>query len=354
MKTRCPFSGVTSIIADAFPDVFTIAPHPVMYLSQTKLFALAERVITQRFSEDDAKALFVALIRSTGLAKFHREAAPSYTTAMKHLHDVLYIANIVPRVDASKLPNFVIDEASADLESIGQWRKDIDEVIRVGADRAAIDYVNKSNEALLERMHNAAYSTPREKAILIAKYLSRIIAADSTLNVGTIPNPIRHSAQTTIALYWADIIKADGLTILSVPDADIAELEDHVIDKLPLGTPQSKLILDHIRALKSNKSLVDEFADVILRPPVGRSTADNIMAITLLDDEDLIGNNGVEPAQHSGAQRPDNSALHAAIADAPTTEPRRVDYATMAEYLRAKAAFHLAAGANKGIGGMQQ
>lgn len=68
-----------------------------------------------------------------------------------------------------------------------------------------------------------------------------------------IPDPFSGN-KTTIKEYWLNIIKADDFVLVGIPENDISELEDHLIDNLPVDE-FSSYVMEFLRELKQRVSI---------------------------------------------------------------------------------------------------
>lgn len=298
MKARCQYSGI-KISDDAnFPSVFSSTIHPIFHLPFKKLVNLAELAVdSDRFSgysDTELKLLSLALLNNmqaelpSGTKPLFIQTATldkPINTERKNIRSLLiHLPIITYKLSAfsaswlnENIPQFNISQ-KAPLETdydylpflaATSWLAAIHEILESNiAKRAEIKqledkklhYVNSlSKVARLKGI--MANGTREEKTKAIVSYVK--LFADFPTTIITNPHTNR---DISLADFWLGILKADDSKLLSTNINDITELEDHLIDNLPVDE-FSHYVMAFVKDIKVRHEAVRlpfDIADFIL------------------------------------------------------------------------------------------
>lgn len=305
-------------------------PHPVFSLETDLLINLGAKVMTGELSEQEAILTFLALFDRLGTVKFDIPARLDYLNARSNIESLIrthkIIGHMYRRNKATLLPGYVVSVDSCTLSNVGTYLQDV--IDALNAEGEAIEEADNAIASLWDRILAGIYSTQAQKAAYIHNYVKRILESDTLVSRlrHNIPNPARKTKTTRIQL-WLDIIKADATTAYLFDEEDIADLETYLVNKLGLrqsGTSQSKVIFDHLKAIRATKAFDAYTIDDLLSPPVKH-------ALDAVDDIEII-DTGV------ALTLSEKVAAMGSRDDKPT----RWEFKTEIEYLKAVAAWNLA------------
>lgn len=315
MKVRCKLSGVELFIqngsvstdkTNCFLDLHIQDQiHPIFNASVEVLLSQLPKWSSGQLNEVEAKLLFLALIYKTDLVQWSVPANPSPRTVATHM---VALAKFVRGFTASTefnelVPRLTIRKETASLSNIGAWIEGW-----FNAKKNAIDFRTSHRLKLIEARLEQHILSP---------------AKDTESYAAMLWNWVKVAAKVPAAKHeeWAEIfaLKIDEQKIFKINGNAIRQclgfMETH-LDHLEHGL-LAAAVLKHLRKIldRNERGL---FYNLGL-------TDDNI-GYTLIV-EDLEKENVLRIA-----------------ATAPTEEPKKENYKTYFEYLRAKAAYQVAQG----------
>lgn len=231
---------------------------------------------------------------------------------------------------SEKLPEFSINAETCTLETVPHFIKKCDESITEcikGYKSVADIYAEQEKESAIERLIKSSYrSTDKPLANKLADW------AESAGNFPTFLTLAPNGKKTPINVLWKEIIRAcvDDERVHMIPGGDLEELIEHIIENIPQGTIHAAKLLQFLRAAMNKKT---DFNSLGFG---SENLAGKTTSFTIVRDR----NDNVRALKQS------------MIAQAPKAEPRRSDYASLADYLRAKANWNAAKDTHEIKGGM--
>lgn len=301
--------------------------HPFFFVPQKVLLSNADKWANMEFGREETYLYFLSLLDSSGLLIWRKHATlndDTFALATAHMEKLLLVIERMTRVNQvtfARLPQYTITEETCLLESIphylDSWNDAIDEAIN-GYKSVGEIYAEQEQENSISRLIKSPYRTnDRELAGKIAKW------AD---NAGKFPKFLTEAPngkKIPLNELWKEIIKAcvDDDRIHHIPRTDLEELIEHVIDHIPQGTIHAQKLLQFLRTALNKK------ADMISLGFGSENLAGKTTSFTIIRKE----------TERAGA------LLNTLISQAPTKEPKRGEFDSLADFLKAKAKWNLAA-----------
>lgn len=334
---QCAISGLELDIP-YFPGRLEIEGyyHPTFLIPRKRLLGYLPRYTRDFKSQPpiDSYLYFLALLNSTSLLRWYTPASFTKNTQSIVAKNLEKLVFIIGRIDIIKHPTFQLPQISinrdtCELENVGAWLANWENAINsfLTGNRE----IQKSEQLI--RRENALkkllYSKQTEP---LEKFASRIaewacIAADFPRTLIQLENK-----RISCAEYWIYIIRiCASEKIVSIPRADIEELQDHIIQNIDKGTIYSDALYNLInsgltKAIRyqtlgliygHDKSLEDIGAKPTLKLTVRKSTFEIIEAETSVQEANILS----------------------ILQTAPTLEPKLENYPSKFEWLKAKTAW---------------
>lgn len=309
MKIHCQYSGVSYDIT-GFGSTQLTYVHPIFTADARFLLSRMGTWSAQKYTPEESKLLFLGLLHSTTLVEFRHKAEPANTTVQLNMEALARFVSWMcglsnPHV---QFPKFVISRDNRGLLNVRYWIKtwqEAKEAFESGYTTQHVARQLRDKEAALERLIRTAGKSVDDYAGLLATW-----AMQAT------------SVPTNIQDYWRSLFCLKGIAVYNARTADLEELLDHLEEYLEHGTIFAHQTLAHIRLiLKKNKAglhyglgMSDEEFNLIETSPfrIVEGTVEQ-------HNMDVVG------------------------ASAPADEPRSENYPSRVAYLRAHAAWKLAA-----------
>lgn len=299
--------------------------HPFFSFSRRQLLGLAGRWSNGDLSPEETYLYYLALFDSSGLIIWRHPAQFTPDTMSIIAGTMERLIRVIAKMDVHHthirhLPQFTVNYDTASLLHcrywIDAWQSTIREVIQ-GYKTAADIYTEQQRELAIERLIKSPY---RMSNISLAKQI-----ADWAEVAGKFPTfltPAPSGKEIPCNELWKEIIRAcvDDDRVIHIPVEDLEELTDHVIENIPQGTIHAHQLLTFLREAKRKKI---DFTSLGF------------------DNENLAGKTTSFTIVHTQAQKT-NATLQAIAAQAPSKEPLRKDFASLADFLRAKSRWTLA------------
>lgn len=358
MKAICAISGQTFTLS-TFPltcNTRDYTYHPAFQLSTKKLLGLMPSYLAGQLSDNDTNLLFLTLIHSTTLIEWHTTAQLTISTATQWLHKLVEVSQIIATMPESNIirvfPKYAITPENANFHNIGEvlahWL-DIAHDYQRGISRS----YNASDEELVERRNLALQRLMRKSEANSEKFALR--CANWANTAAKFPEPKK--------VQWTQLIADCGsqrkLWLLN--RSAIEEVIDHVLLNVELGTYYSDALLGILRkALNAQNTFLGIDIDVTYEFVDDNNfdagdtgdAGDNVGNLEDSDIQLLTGSttSATKPKQLIAVNKlgvivqsdPKELAnLNKLIANSPTTEPKRSEYASTVDYLRARAAWDM-------------
>ena len=315
---QCAYSGIT-FKCEHFPVTLSHreAAHPVFLLPQHKLLSYATKWSAGELTTTDSYLLFLALMNSTELVEWRVSA-----TYRNGLTDALVAANmeallrIIGKINLIHhpkfvLPSFVVTKDTCTLDNVRYWIEawhesfmDFMQGYREQTEQEKI----RRREYALERMIK---STQLKNAIKYAKALASWAELAGEFPTFTMLHPL-NKKPITLNEYWKEIIMAciREEKIFQYPSTDVDELISHCEEHIPHGSISAASLMDLIRAGKKSQS-----------------------SYLCLNDFDILAYKSGTVKSEDVVETTNKIAM---IQSAPATEPKRSDYGSEIEFVRAK------------------
>lgn len=300
--------------------------HPFFYVSRKNLLANAGKWANMEFSPEENYLYFLSLLDSSGLIIWRATARYTpevYAMALAHTEKLLLVMERMTNLTKehlSHLPEFSINPDTSLLETIpyfiDAWNASIDESLS-GYKTVGEIYDEQAREDSIAKLIKSPYRTnDRELAWKLAEW------ADGAGNFPKFLTQAPNGKHTPLNELWKEIIKAcvDDDRIHHIPRNDMEELIEHVIDNIPQGTIHSSKLLHFLRVALAKK------ADMQSLGFGNENLAGKTTSFTIIANDN----------QRAGA------FLNTLIAQAPVTEPKRSEFKSLADYIRAKSKWNLA------------
>lgn len=316
----------------AIANTFAVM-HPFFLVPQKTLLTCADRWANMEFGNEETFLYFLSLLDSSGLIVWRAPAYLSEETvaiANANMEKLLLVIERISRLNAAhlqRLPRYAIDTDTNDLSTIPEyitsWNEAIDESIK-GYKTVAEIFAEQEQESAIERLIRSPYRTnDRELAWKLAQW------AESTGKFPKFLTQAPNGKSIPLNELWKEIIKAcvDDDRIHHIPRSDLEELIEHVIDNIPQGTIHAQKLLQFLRTALAKKT------DMLSLGFGNENLAGKKTSFTIVRND----------SQRAGA------FLNTILSQAPQKEPKREEFKSLAEFLRAKAKWNLANNGNNSV-----
>lgn len=288
--------------------------HPIFFMPQKKLLGLYQKHRHGELPEIDSYLLFLAYLNSTDLiewrvpAKFH-----SLTTAIINQHfDSLVSA--VEKINRIKNPSvqfshIAVSPDTSKLTNVSYWIAAWEDTYEQFISGYATQRTKQEIADIEEKLNYLCKDANRSEVQFATRLASWADKAGSfprfPVQVGATVMPCNE--------YWKQIIRkcTNAESIFNIPSKDLQELLEHCQEYIDAGS---------IYAFNLFK---------ILKEGIAKQT--NFLGLGDFQFSILSGDTSTEQANKI-----------AIIQNAPTSEPRRLDYPSQFAYLKAKLAYEMA------------
>jgi hypothetical protein len=297
--------------------------HPLFSVSKKKLLSLSGQWITGRLGPTESYLLYLSLLDSTELIKWRVPATFHSTTPQIIANNMESLVHIIGKIDVIShpsfaLPSFAISPDTSSLENSYHWIQswisnynDWYDGLRDSNAREELKAKIQTREESLERLIKTSHTRVEDLATMLAAWAEM---------AGNFPifQTIHPLSKAKIPLneYWKQIIRACAReeSIWKFPSSDLQELIEHCEDNIILGNIHSHSLMKLLRGgLKKQRDYLG-FGDVELH---GKQATQ----FTILSP-----NSSAEDANKI-----------AAMASAPSQEPKPNDYPNKFAFMKAKA-----------------
>lgn len=297
--------------------------HPLFSVPKKKLLVLSKEWAANKLSPTESYLLYLSLLHSTGLIVWKTQARFTDKTIGIISNNMESLLHIIGKIDvishpAFSLPQISITYDTGSLENSFYWiqawihgyNEFMSDQISASKREELKERVDRRT-ASLEKLIKTAFTTPQALANNLALWATD---AGDFPDTETVPHP-RTKTQVTIAEYWQEIIRACAREeqIWHYPKIDIQELIEHCEDNIPHGSIQAAALMKMLRLGLRKHTDYTGFGDVDL---AGRT----FTPFRLMRADDTV----------------EDANVIAAIAAAPTTEPKRHMYPSSLAFIRAK------------------
>jgi len=310
--------------------------HPLFSLPKKRLLGLTSKWSAGQLSVTESYLLYLSLFNSTELIDWRVPATFTSKTPQIIATNMESLISVVGKIDlinhpSFTLPRFVITSDTCDLTNTYHWIQiwletihDWYDGLRESSARESLKHKLEIRESSLQKLIKTAHTTPE----LLANSLASWAEVAANFPDMRITHPLTKSP-STLSEYWKQIIRACAKdeAIWQFPEKHINELIEHCEDELTLEERTSEVhghgsiyaysLMKLLRNGLSKKANYLDFGNADLG---GRVTSFKILSeSTSIGDANMI----------------------AAIQSAPTEAPRREQYKTPFEFLKAKANWDL-------------
>ncbi len=321
MRILCSISGIEFSV-DHFPGEFFSREtyHPVFHLPQKRLLSYTGKWAAGELTRTDSYLLFLALLNSSDHVEFRSPVYRNELTDALVANNMEYLIRTVIKLNsvvnpAVTFPRFVVTPDTRFLTNVHHWIE--------AWESAYKDFLNGYKSA-----HESSKLINRENALSrMIKNPHRAISdyagplAEWAAVAGQFPEfsvtPFPDASPIKCSDYWRSIIQkcARDESLYTVREADLHELIEHCEDHIPAGSIFSHALFKLLRhAAEKHKNFLG------------------------LGDQDLVSNYSIL----SDNTDTESANLKALIDSAPVTEPRREQYPSQFQYMRAKMRWDMA------------
>lgn len=329
MHIICSLSSL-SFTCEHFPGSLSQREmsHPVFSLPQKKLLSYLGRWSEQdsaKFTPTDSYLLFLALLRSTNLVEFRVPAIQTPLTQSIIFQNMEALCRTVSRLSTVRdveitFPHYVITPETRTLENIDSWIQNWDEAYEDFKSGKLRDIEGRDEWKRLLIRENALQRLIKNPHRPISSYASQL--ADWAAVAGNFPefvitNPFPPFQKISCSDYWRALITkaAHSDHLFSIRRADLEELLSHCEDKISAGSIYSDALFKVLRhALDRQKNYLG------------------------LGDLDITSTKFVILNPTSSVE---SANLQALVDMAPQEYPRREQYKTNFDFMRAKMRWNL-------------
>ena len=301
MKIRCKLSGVNFEVQN-FANTQIQGIHPLFSCDILTHMTFLPDWRAGRLTEDECRVLFCSMLYQTELVDFRTTPVPKFSTIQNNMEHLFQVLTWLPALTNVRktLPSYVITHTTRHLANISvilnswdteklNWREGY-------AREHARARAAQKEDALLHLIRDSSKKT-RDYATQLGKW---------ALEASDAPTVIRDS--------WLKLFQLKGLEVYGAKTAELSELLDWMVTRLQHGTSQAHTVLKHLRYLVAESQRADFGIGI---------DQDNPYIIL----EDTV--------ESQNRQR--------IAASAPLEMPVKENYDTQLAYLRAKAAYNIAA-----------
>lgn len=326
MKVLCKYSGI-EFACDHFPGYLTSGEyyHPIFAMPLPKLWKYFPKWQAAELTDTDSYLLFIAYLNATDMVDFRTAVQRTTDTnaiVSSQMENLFYTIGRVITIKhpSFSIPRFVITRDTCTLSNVRYWiqtwqecyddftngLKDVE--LRANLERKALN---------LQRMIKNPSLNPSKYAHILAQWCSE--AAEFPLFQMKDPS----GNETTLSEYWQELIVKchTNTSVITIRESDLVELIEHCETNLDGGSIQAYHLFDTIR---SGLDMLKGFFSI------------GSTSFSILQDGDDVG----------------TSNLQLLIDSAPLTPPKRTEYTSEFQFIKAKMKYSLALANGNGNGGV--
>lgn len=321
MRILCAISGL-EISVDHFPGEFFSREivHPVFHLPQKRLLSYTSKWASGELTRTDSYLLFLALLNSSDHIEFRSPVYRNELTDSLVANNMEFLIRTVIKLNSVvnpsvTFPRFVVTPDTRFLTNVHHWIEAWDDSYK----EFQSGYKSAHESAKLITRENALVRMIKNPHRAISDYAGPL--AEWAATAGQFPEfftiPIPGAPEVRCSDYWRSIIQkcARDESLYTVREADLAELITHCEEFIPAGSIFSHALFKLLRhAAEKHKNFLG------------------------LGDQDLVSNYSIL----SDNTDTESANLKALIDSAPQSEPRREQYASQFQYMRAKMRWDMA------------
>lgn len=254
MKRICKRTGIEleSVLStnSSFGLILAADIHPLFLLNTNAILEVAaKKEDLFLFNEEEQSLLILSLLDSMQLIQWNENftAKPSYPQLIPALERILRITALASqvrmKVEAGSLPRICISSPQDCMEGIIGFLDSI--LLEIGGYRIATNDLLASQMLRIEALVRSSKGDEKRTQQLRASCCAWVIES--------IKHKFKEERVTTDTIgHWKQLLKASPQEVVEQATAavDIAELEDFLLDHLPLGSTASYEVLNHIGLLK--------------------------------------------------------------------------------------------------------
>ena len=323
-KMKCAISGITfstelfSSLSIPNTDGYI---HPIFAVDREKLYPLYTQHCKNELSERESYLLFLAFLHSSRLVEwkapcslnpYDKQTTILIESCIQQLISALERTDVI-RHPAFTQPTYKVRQDNANLHSVRNYIKSLGQNVDYFYSKRASEseqdeinlVTNKLSYKILSGEHPSKYSA---------------VIADWAAKAADFPPASRE--------HWKKIIRScfSQTAMFATPLADLKELKDYCECNLEVGSIHFHSLMEVIQAG------IHKHVDYL----GGSSLA---LGYTLLDVTPHAEQGGHAFLQ---AEKKNKDALAKVISNAPTSYPKKEDYASSVDFLRAKLAYRAA------------
>jgi hypothetical protein len=308
MKVYCQYSAAEYDVT-GFGGTKLTYVHPIFAAEPKWLLSRMGHWAAQKFTPEESKLLFLAILHSTELVEFRATAHPENNIVQLNMEPLARIFSWMLGINRVHLvmPKFVIQTDNRRLLNIRHWIEtwyDARKQFEDGYSRYLLDRKLADKEQALERLIKNSQRTTEDYAGLLCTWAMQASSAPKGMHE-----------------YWRELFCLKGLKIYAAKAIDLQELLDHLEECLEHGSIFAASTLKHIRTLVHKNKAGLNYG----------------LGIT---DEDLAEIESSPFKIVEGSVEEHN--IRVVAASAPEEEPIASKYSSRIAYLRDKAAWELA------------
>ena len=308
MRVYCQYSGISYNLT-GFGSTDLTYIHPIFAAEPKWLLSRMGHWAAQKYTEEESRLLFLALLHSTDLVEFRTTAVPENKTVQLNMEQLSRFVAWMTGLSRPQLilPKFVIQPDNRRLPNVRYWlelwqkaRIDFESGYIATSDLRKL----RDKEAALERLIRTSTKQVEDYAGLLASW---------AMQAANVPKGLQD--------YWRSLFLLKGVKVYEARQVDLQELVDHMEEYLEHGSIFAQSTMEHVRTLLRKNSAGLTYG-------LGITDAD----LADLDSSPFtIVEGSIE--QHN---------INILVSSAPEEEPNAVTFSSRVQYLRAHAAWKLA------------
>ena len=319
MKIQCKYSGI-SFRVEHFSGFFAVDQHPIFNLSSRQLLARCKSWQEMKFTVEDSKLFFLAVMNKTESVVFEYPADPSPSIVANNMQNIVKLLGMVELVETGRLilPGYRVTKDTYKLENIRNWINECfaakDEWL-APSNRWHLKAKLAGRENVLNKLINSPYKKTEQYAGRLASW---------AMDAASVPAGLQE--------YWTKLFKLRDNEIYTTRIVDLEELLEHMEFHLYASVGRmsekdyqfSDKVLEHLREIL-RKARAGKIGDL--------SGGDFFRIVDEKTGQESYANTNTTE-QHN---------ISRIAITAPETEPKIADYTgNITGYMKAKAAWTLA------------
>lgn len=314
--------------------------HPFLLVDPRVLLIHAQDWAAGRLLPVERRLLFIAALRHTGLVHFQCTAIPSNGRIQRNMESVLKLlawresaASVIP------VPEYVVNRKTRKLTNLDDWLSAVEDAKANWLSRL----VTRENREKLDRLERALNKLFKQ-SVPTSYYGGRL--AEWAIAAAEVPDYLLEKVKQVFrASKDADIFALD--------EEDIDLVYEHMLDNLDHGSTHTKIAIEHVRRVKRINFVGPSIRYLDYDDERPLTAAEILAAQATEGEEELYEGEIVQPALTEADKRvlairqshmpaKERTTTASIIAAAPTEKPKKEDYATNTDYLRAFAQWSVA------------